>query len=452
MHASLGRRRDLETRGSCCPGARVDTSLVPMRRCLLLLPLVTAVQHRGEDCLHECNGQGACASFCGSDGACCKVGFTDSPAACGGGLIGCQATHCCVEAQPIPPPPPPFARDGGDCFEACPLGVDQAFTSGGLCSVCDSIGMPGACCRWGWETLKHVRECGFGVLGCDGRHCCTAGRTSAPVIASRCADPFAEEVGSSPTVAYAFLTRDTLPLWPVWEAYFAGCPAGTALPIIHSQESTSDPQLHAALAQSVARFGGFVLSASETRTGGTRFKWRMISIMLSLMRAALRTPAASGCHARWIHFASERDAPLRSCVEVHEHLKQKRGFSFLDQTHEGIEIQGSPGVPYSPLKYTSQWVTLTIEAARSLVADESRLRERWGGINHGVRMDFPNYAFGYGAVDECGPPRLTQHPAAHCMSCAWRPLTAACTARALCSLAGTCGTRSWSTAACRLNP
>ena len=123
--------------------------------------------------------------------------------------------------------------------------------------------------------------------------------------------------------ADAFVTRDALPLWSVWEAYFATCPAGTAIPIVHSQESLADAALGQRVAQDVARFGGFVLPHSETRTGNVRFSWRMVAIMLMLMRMAARTTGLAGCQPRWVHFASERDAPIRSCTEVHEHLRQK---------------------------------------------------------------------------------------------------------------------------------
>ena len=80
-----------------------------------------------------------------------------------------------------------------------------------------------------------------------------------------CSDP--------PTVAYAFLTRDELPLWSFWEAYFAGCPAGTAIPIVHSQESISDAALRNRVMRDVERLGGFVLAANETRAGNPRFSW-----------------------------------------------------------------------------------------------------------------------------------------------------------------------------------
>ena len=38
------------------------------------------------------------------------------------------------------------------------------------------------------------------------------------------------------TVAYAFLSDGALPLWPVWHKYFAGCPAGSSIALVHSQD------------------------------------------------------------------------------------------------------------------------------------------------------------------------------------------------------------------------
>eukprot|EP00900_Chrysochromulina_parva_P013167 jgi/Chrpa1/21851/Chrysochromulina_OHIO_Genome00025422-RA len=233
--------------------------------------------------------------------------------------------------------------------------------------------------------------------------CSTCNFCSIPAIATvapsgPCSDP--------PTVAYAFLTRDALPLWSFWEAYFAGCPAGTAIPIVHSQKSISDAALRNSVMRDVGRFGGFVLAANETRAGSTRFSWNMVAIMLTLMRAAARasTTGLSGCQPRWLHFASERDAPIRSCVEVHEHLRQKVGTSFLDQTSPAAQpLQGQPGSTYDPVKYSSQWMTVAIEAARALSADEAGLREKWERVRspwQDYLLRFPSGAQTYGALDE----------------------------------------------------
>ena len=236
--------------------------------------------------------------------------------------------------------------------------------------------------------------------------CSTCNFCSIPAIATvapsvtpsgSCSDP--------PTVAYAFLTRDALPLWSFWEAYFAGCPAGTAIPIVHSQKSIRDTALRKSVMRDVGRFGGFVLAANETRAGITRFSWNMVAIMLTLMRAAARasTTGLSGCQPRWVHFASERDAPIRSCIEVHEHLRQKENRSHLNQnwgidptTTESLQI----GQAYAPFKKSSQWITVSIEAARALANDEARLRAKWEPIQHGMRVaPSTGLSFG-GALDE----------------------------------------------------
>jgi hypothetical protein len=232
--------------------------------------------------------------------------------------------------------------------------------------------------------------------------CSTCNFCSIPAIATvapsgPCSDP--------PTVAYAFLTRDELPLWSFWEAYFAGCPAGTAIPIVHSQKSILDTALRNSVMRDVGRFGGFVLAANETRAGSTRFSWNMVAIMLTLMRAAARasTTGLSGCQPRWVHFASERDAPIRSCVEVHEHLRQKGNSSHLDQnwgidptTTESLQI----GQAYAPFKKSSQWITVSIEAARALANDEARLRAKWEPIQHGKRVAPSTRLSLGGALDE----------------------------------------------------
>ena len=236
--------------------------------------------------------------------------------------------------------------------------------------------------------------------------CSTCNFCSIPAIATvapsvtpsgPCSDP--------PTVAYAFLTRDALPLWSFWEAYFAGCPAGTAIPIVHSQKSIRDTALRNSVMRDVGRFGGFVLAANETRAGSTRFSWNMVAIMLTLMRAAARasTTGLSGCQPRWVHFASERDAPIRSCVEVHEHLRQKGDISYLDQDGGGdpaITESWLIGQAYAPFKKSSQWITVSIEAARALANDEARLRAKWEPIQHGMLVAPSTRLSRGGALDE----------------------------------------------------
>eukprot|EP00966_Prymnesium_polylepis_P196818 4560850-Prymnesium_polylepis.1 len=41
------------------------------------------------------------------------------------------------------------------------------------------------------------------------------------------------------TVAYTFLAASSLPLWPVWQSYFAGCPAGSFTVVVHTQQPGS---------------------------------------------------------------------------------------------------------------------------------------------------------------------------------------------------------------------
>ena len=301
-----------------------------LSRILLLYGLHSvqaALVNAGLPCWIRCSGQGACDSFCGVGGACCQLGGTESPASCAGGLRGCVDKYCCVDAAGTPPPPPPSPHAGEACFSAC-----------GRAGNCRRFcGAHGACCKW--DADKGLADCGHGSLGCTYAHCCTP-RPPLRTATTACADPLSRAAGSSPTVAYGFMTRSSLPLWDVWETYFRGCRTGTALPIVHSQASADDAALRRALSRQVGRYGGLVLPASATREGSTRFSWRMVSIMLSLMRVAAAAQGGSGCRPRWIHFLSERDAPIRSCAEVHAHLASKRGASLLDQTNQGNAING----------------------------------------------------------------------------------------------------------------
>jgi hypothetical protein len=89
---------------------------------------------------------------------------------------------------------------------------------------------------------------------------------------------------------------------------------------------------------------------------------------------------------------------------MHEHLRQKVGTSFLDQTSPAAQpLQGRLGSTYDPVKYSSQWMTVTIEAAWALSADEAGLREKWEWVRspwQDYLLRFPSGAQTYGALDE----------------------------------------------------
>jgi hypothetical protein len=55
----------------------------------------------GKNCFQACRRESCCADFCGSAGACCKLGDPRSKAseACFYGRVGCPNGHCCVAAH-----------------------------------------------------------------------------------------------------------------------------------------------------------------------------------------------------------------------------------------------------------------------------------------------------------------------------------------------------------------
>lgn len=120
------------------------------------------------------------------------------------------------------------------------------------------------------------------------------------------------------TVAYAFMTRGAFPLWPIWQAYWRSCTmgaigvvstkdvAGSAVPLFHAQDVSS----HETLRRMTAEFHGYVLPPNETVQGNPRYNWKMVAMMLHLFRAVPRLRAPNGCMPKWVHLASERDAPV----------------------------------------------------------------------------------------------------------------------------------------------
>ena len=114
-------------------------------------PPPLGVKNLYEKCWEPCNGQqGACHSFCGKHGACCRSGFLSDPVCAG---HGCDGYHCCV----APVVTTPVRLGDTQCWEKC----DHA---GGVCrGFCGE----GACCRQGFDN-----DPGCKGRGCDGHHCC----------------------------------------------------------------------------------------------------------------------------------------------------------------------------------------------------------------------------------------------------------------------------------------
>ena len=184
------------------------------------------------------------------------------------------------------------------------------------------------------------------------------------------------------TVAYGFLTRDTLPLWPAWEQYFARCPAGSAIPIIHSQDSATSRGVRAEVYQMLVMQQGLLVPPGNTIQGNPRFKWKMVEMMFSIFRLAAQAVASNGCTPRHIHMLSERDAPIASCVQVHEHLRSRPRINFADQSPSPY-ISPAPvdllPAQFVPMDYSSQWVTLWVEHAEALAAadEHGEMHAKW---------------------------------------------------------------------------
>ena len=179
------------------------------------------------------------------------------------------------------------------------------------------------------------------------------------------------------TVAYTFLTRDVLPLWPAWTEYFDSCPRGSALPLVHSQDISRDAR--ASMASILEPYGGHALPANETLQGNLRFRFAMVRAQMRLYLAANQTIAHNGCTPRWVVTLSERDAPARSCGEVHRMLAERAGVSFLEAHEDTLYIGRPENLPreFSPLVQTSQWVTLWLPHAAEISASEAQLAAKW---------------------------------------------------------------------------
>jgi hypothetical protein len=178
------------------------------------------------------------------------------------------------------------------------------------------------------------------------------------------------------TVAYAFLTRGTLPLWDVWEVYFAGCPNGSIVPVIHAQDMSHE--LRSDLQHTADKYGGRLLGLDETVQGDLRFSWKMIAATLHLYRAAGQMVAPNGCRPRFVHLVSERDAPIARCTEVLSELSFTAGSSRVQWVDKRIEwVQEHIPPAYRPMAETSQWMTLWMEHAAALAEDEDAMQAKW---------------------------------------------------------------------------
>ena len=175
------------------------------------------------------------------------------------------------------------------------------------------------------------------------------------------------------TVAYAFITSGSPPLWPLWQEYFDGC-QGTAVPLFHAQDSTT----HALLRARSEAYNGYVLQPSEIVQGELSHDWKAVAAMLRMFRAASASRAPNGCTPRWVVTLPEHSAPVQSCGAVHVVLAASPGTN---------HIQAEPYDPYARSKWTGLW----LPAAAALAAEEAALEAYWRPriVDHGQAVLLP---------------------------------------------------------------
>jgi hypothetical protein len=222
----------------------------------------------------------------------------------------------------------------------------------------------------------------------------------------------AQPASTETTIAIGFLTRGDLPLFSkVWGAFFSGCHGHAAVPIVHSQanpESDDGKAVRHALANRIEKYGGGLVPHDKTLYGDMRFSFNMVAGMFALARTASTHKAPNGRFADWIHFASERCAPVRPCPALQAFLESTPGVNHLESspaTSVGVQRIAQANVPeeFRPLVMSSQWATLWMKDVLKLVADEERLRDKWGPRSHPAPIYGINVSprvFVYGAPDE----------------------------------------------------
>ncbi len=300
----------------------------------------TGVQLNCDDSACTSLGNDCCAP--GTQARTCRAGLSpvDLKASCNGHW---NALYTCCAPSPSPPPPqPPQAplpptpaqcdatkctSVGNDCCapgdqaRTCshgffPVGLDGRCNGheNALYTCCPQDTCADAACTSSGNDCcapsGQERTCSGGLLpvdldaDCAGAWrgvytCCAAGGAEPPAAVryeslSEAALALSDAPSCKPdeavrSVAYAFLTRSALALWPLWDRYFAEC-AGQAVPVFHSQNDSQ----HGPLTAQSAHLGGVVLAPNETVHGNPRFSFDMVRIMLRLMRGAgeLRAPLA----------------------------------------------------------------------------------------------------------------------------------------------------------------
>ena len=95
------------------------------------------------------------------------------------------------------------------------------------------------------------------------------------------------------------------------------------------------------------------------------------------------TNPRNGCRPTHIHVLSESDVPVRSCSDLHSLLASSPDVSRIDVIEtrpSSPSIQLHNGTVNQPILKSSQWLTLTADAARALADDEFGISLRWHSI------------------------------------------------------------------------
>lgn len=176
-------------------------------------------------------------------------------------------------------------------------------------------------------------------------------------------------------VAYAFQTLRGLPLWPLWEAYFASCNPGTAAVVAHTQGSERSRVI---LQHQLATFGGVLIAPNRTIRSNPRFSFDMLKISFALARTASLARGLDGCPPQWIQLLSESDAPTASCEHFHAHLTR---FPVLTShlTRRGPIQTEKDGIAaeFAPYTEFEQWTALALPHALMLASRAQAIRTKW---------------------------------------------------------------------------
>tara|TARA_B110001452_G_C15214548_1_gene421251 strand:+ start:75 stop:1412 length:1338 start_codon:yes stop_codon:yes gene_type:complete len=176
------------------------------------------------------------------------------------------------------------------------------------------------------------------------------------------------------TVAYTFLTMDTLPLEDAWREYFDGCEPGSYTVHIHAQNrrATNPGQLPEAQ------------MAKDPVQGRMRFRYAMIEAELRLYRDAAAATAPNGCTPQWIQLLSESCAPIVSCRTFHDRLAEKPGVSLFHGWSRGITDSEEMLKRGKPTRYETdaffkadQWHTAWMDHAKVILEHEEENALIW---------------------------------------------------------------------------